>query len=72
MKSWICYGVLLGATLLGVTYLGIVRARLRQKLGIAPCCCPDSQSTFLRYLGDWCIMLWCMKCALCQVSAGAR
>ena len=49
----------------GVTYVALHRMVVRRKLRIKPCCgcAPRGCASFL---GDWCLLFWCLPCALCQ------
>ena len=50
----------------GLAYVALHRVVVRRKLRIKPCCgCPPGGCR--SFLGEWCLLFWCLPCALCQV-----
>lgn len=50
----------------GLAYVALHRVVVRRKLRIKPCCgCPPGGCG--SFLGEWCLLFWCLPCALCQV-----
>ncbi|KAK9842066.1 hypothetical protein WJX81_006779 [Elliptochloris bilobata] len=49
----------------GLAYVALHRAVVRRKLRIKPCC-GCAPGSCLSFLGEWCLLFWCLQCALCQ------
>lgn len=52
--------------LAGVAFVTYHRVAVRRRLRIKSCC-SGVPGDCCSYVGDCCILLWCLHCALCQV-----
>ena len=50
----------------GVAFVASHRVAVRRRLRISSCCSGEPGDC-CSYAGDWCLLLWCLHCALCQV-----
>jgi len=57
-----------GLMAVGLAVAAAQRVAVRKKLRLKGCC-GCMPGSFCSFAGDWCLLFWCLGCALCQVSS---
>ena len=57
-----------GLMAIGLAVAAAQRVAVRKKLRLRGCC-GCMPGSFCSFAGDWCLLFWCLGCALCQVLA---